>query len=102
MTDRQLIDFIIEKKRLPLFFDDYTNFLVLLLPPMFSAIGVSMIYAHYKFGGSILHLIGGATVIILGLLFTYFTVIRLKQNITFFIINNSNKLDINQVASLVN
>lgn len=101
MTDKQLIDFIIEKKRSPSSLNDYLNLLVLPIPPLFSAIGISMINAYYKFGANLLLPIGGTIIIILSFLFAYLTIVRLIQNRTFVVIDNGKKLNINEIAKLV-
>ena len=101
MTDRQLVKFMLDKKRLPLSFDDYSNFLTLILPPMFCWVGVAAIQSYYKFHSSKAIFIFGLLIIVFGLLFTYLTIVRLRQNIVFSILKNGRHLDIYQVDALV-
>jgi len=102
MTDSQLVNFIIKKRRYPLSFDDYSNFLISLFSPMLIGLGWVMIYFPYcRRGDTIWFLFGGIALILFGVYLAYFTILWLKQNITFFVINNTRQLGITEIAAIV-
>ncbi len=98
---RQLINFILDKKRFPLSFDDYINFLFLILPPFFCWLGFGVIQSYYKFHKGDEVFIFGLLLIIFWLLFGYLTIVRLRQNITFSILKNGRLLDVYQVDAII-
>jgi hypothetical protein len=101
MTDRQLLKFIVQKKRRPLSFDDYTNFLVLLLPLGFTFLGVMALYRYIYFERPFLLLLVGVFFTLFGPLFMYLSIVRLKQNVSFFTIANPRDLDLEQIKDLI-
>lgn len=102
MTKLQLTKYIIEKKRHPLSIDDYTNFFVLLLPPVFSVLGAFMIWTYFnRVNVPVWLCLLGFILVPSGLLFLYFSIVRVKQNFTFYVINNHHKPDIDQIAKLI-
>jgi len=101
MTDAQLTKYIIQNKKLPLSFDDYTNFLVLILPVMFTLLGVIAFYRYFFFDRYMLLVLCGIFFVIAGSLFMYLTIVRLKQNVSFSTIHNHRSLDLDQLVDLI-
>jgi len=101
MTDAQLVKYIIKNKKLPLSVDDYTNFLVLLLPPTFTLLGGLALYRYFFFDRYLFLVLGGIFLVITGPFFMYLTIVRLKQNITFSTISNDRNIDIDQLVDLI-
>ena len=101
MTDAQLVKYIIKNKKLPRTFDDYINFIVLLLPLMFTVLGAVALHRYLFFDKYLFLVLAGIFFVITGPLFMYLTITRLKQNVTFSIIPNERNLDINQIVNLI-
>jgi hypothetical protein len=83
MTEKETIQHIITTRKFPRTFDDYANYIFLVGPIAFVAIGFSMIYNYIKFHTGLLILTISILFIFLGLLFAFFVLTRLNDNITF-------------------
>jgi hypothetical protein len=83
MTEKETIEHIIATRKFPGTLDDYTNYIFLVAPLAFIAIGISMTYNYGKFDNGLLILIVGILLISFGIFFTFFVLTRLNDNITF-------------------
>jgi hypothetical protein len=83
MTNKALIDHIKTTNKFPMTFDDYTNYFILIFPMAFICIGLVMAYNYFHFEGELDILLVSVLLIIIGLFFTFFTYLRLKQTVTF-------------------
>jgi hypothetical protein len=83
MTEKETIEHIITTRKFPRTFDDYTNYFFLVFPIAIIAIGFSMIYNYIKFDSGLPILIVSILFISLGIVFAFFVLKRLNDNITF-------------------
>jgi hypothetical protein len=83
MTEKETIEYIIATRKFPRTFDDYTNYLFLVAPIAFVAIGFSMTYNYFKFHSGLPVFIISILFISFGILFTFFVLNRLNDTITF-------------------
>ena len=83
MTDKETIQRIKETQKSPMTFDDYSNYFIFVFPLAFIVIGLSMIYNYFKFDTDLNILLVSLTFISLGSYLFYFTIKRLRDNITF-------------------
>jgi hypothetical protein len=83
MTEKDKIEHIITTGRSPMTFNDYTNYIFLVAPIGFVAIGFSMMYNYTKFHSGLPMLTLSILFISFGIFFTFFVLNRLNDNITF-------------------
>ena len=83
MTEKETIEHIIATGKFPKTFDDYTNYIFLVAPMAFVAIGFTMMYNYFKFHSGAPVLIISVLFISFGILFAFFVLNRLRDNITF-------------------
>lgn len=97
MTDEDYIEEIKKTKKMKRQFEDYLNYFILMCPLAITSIGVSMIVGYFRHNLEIGQLLISLIPISLGLLFAYFTLRRLNENIKFETIENQNNLDLNNL-----
>ena len=98
MTEKETIEQIIATKKSPRTFDDYTNYVFLVAPIAFVAIGISMILNYFKFDSGLPVLSVGILLFSLGVGFAFFVLKRLSDNVTFTTVSSVAKEDIDKVA----
>ncbi len=98
MTEKETVEHIISTRKSPRTFDDYTNYVILVAPLVFIAIGLSMIYNYFKFNSGLPILIVGVLLISFGIFLAFFVLKRLDDNITFRSIPDVAADDIHSVA----
>lgn len=101
MNDKDLIKFILLKKRHPLSFSDFIDFLIFLFPLLISVIGISIIYSLDKQQSKNILFAIGLISIFSGFLLFYFTTKRFKENIFFTIFTNNNQSDIHKIEDIL-
>jgi hypothetical protein len=102
MTEKETIEHIITTRRFPRTFGDYANYISLVGPMAFVAIGFSMIYNYVKFHTGLPILILSILFIFLGIFFAFFVLTRLNDNITFKSISTITDDNMDSVAERLN
>ena len=102
MTEKEIIETIITTRKFPRTFDDYLNYAFLVAPTAFIAIGFSMVYNFLKFDSGLPVLLVSILLISLGILFAFFILKRLNDNITFTVISPTTKDSIEIIAERLN
>jgi hypothetical protein len=99
MPDKTFVEEIKQTKKMKRTFDDYLNYFILIFPFGFVYIGFSIASGYFKHNLEIQQLLISIIPISLGLLFAYFTLKRLNENITFEIIENKKNLEIDNLKT---
>ncbi len=101
MTDENYIEKIKKTKKMKRQFEDYLNYFILIFPLGITFIGFSMIVGYFRHNLEIGQLLISLIPISLGLLFAYFTLKRLNENIKYETIENKNNLDIENLKKAI-
>src|ERR1700744_5928182 len=98
MTEKETIEHIIATRRFPRTVDDNMNYFFLIAPIAFTAIGSSMMYNYVVFESGPEILIDSILIFSLGILFAFFILRRLSENITFTSITATSDDNIDSVS----
>lgn len=99
MTRKAYVKEIKRTKKMKREFEDYFRYLFVILPLGIALIGYAMAKGYFKYNLEITQLIIAIIAISFGLLFAYFTLKRLNQNIAFESIENRKKLELDDLKT---
>jgi hypothetical protein len=97
MTDEDYVEEIKKTKKMKRQFEDYINYFIFIFPLGIAFIGISMIVGYFKHNLETEQLLISIIPVSLGLLFAYFTLRRLNENVKFETIENHNNLDLDNL-----
>jgi len=101
MTDVSFIEEIRQTKKMKRTFEDYLNFFIFIFPLGIVFIGFSMMLGYFKHNLDLEQLLLSFIPISLGLLFAFFTLRRLNQNVTFETLENKKNLSIEDLKTSI-
>ncbi|GAB3414773.1 hypothetical protein [Niabella aquatica] len=101
MTEKKYVEEIRQTKKMKRKFEDYTNYFIFLCPIGIIFTGVLMVFSCLRHNLEIGQLLISFILISLGLLFAYFTLKRLNENITFETINNPKNIGLEELKTTI-
>ena len=102
MTEKETIEHVIATRKFPRGFDDYAAYFFLVAPIAFVAMGLSLTYNYFKFHTGLHILLLSILFVFLGILFAFFVLSRLDDNITFKSISATTNDNMDNVAERLN
>jgi len=101
MTDELYVEEIKQTKKAKREFQDYLNYFIFIFPAAITFIGFSMLFGYFKHNLEIGQLLISFIPISLGLLFGFFTLRRLNENVTFETFENKKNLSIDDLKTSI-